>query len=178
MVKVTTVSSGHPTSAGTSGTYVGSMHSCSSAEGSSVSSFRVSHNRKKRDPLATSSEELKRYYAEPEPVLDDIENFDVLDWWKSNEKRYPLLSCITRDVLEVQASTIASEPAFSLGKHILSDYRSILTLDMLECSFILKDWWKAEMKEICKLIDPLNDDITLIDELERLATQSRQSLLL
>lgn len=41
---------------------------------------------------------------------------------------------------------------------------------MLECSIILKDWWKAEMKEIYKPFDPLNDDITPADEVERLAT--------
>ncbi|XP_026399401.1 zinc finger BED domain-containing protein RICESLEEPER 2-like [Papaver somniferum] len=132
--------------------------------------FWASRNRKKRDPLATSSEELKRYYAEPEPALADIENFDVLDWWKSNEKRYPVLSCVARDVLAVQASTVASESAFSLGKRILGDYRSSLTPDMLECSVVIKDWWKADMKDIFKPIDPLNDDITPADELERLAT--------
>ncbi|KAI3920239.1 hypothetical protein MKX01_017896 [Papaver californicum] len=153
---------------GTSGTSVGF-----STEGSSMSSgstFWEARNRQKRDPLATTSEELKRYYAEPEPALDDIENFDVLDWWKSNAKRYPVLSCITRDVLAAQASTVASESTFSLKKRILGDYRSSLTPNMLECSVILKDWWRAEMKEIYKPIHPLNDDITPLDEVERLAT--------
>ncbi|KAI3855849.1 hypothetical protein MKW92_037215, partial [Papaver armeniacum] len=87
-------------------------------------------------------------------------------WWKNNEKRYPVLSCIARDVLAVQASTVTSESAFSSGKRILGDYRSNLTPDMLECSVILKDWWKAEMKEIYKPFDPLNDDITPVDEVE------------
>ncbi|KAI3968387.1 hypothetical protein MKW92_029303, partial [Papaver armeniacum] len=117
--KVTTVSNGPPTSAGTSETSSGPMHSSSSAEVSSTSSgstFWAARNRQKRDPLATSSSELKRYYAEPEPALADIENFDVLDWWKSNEKRHPVLSCVARDVLAVQASTVASQSAFSLRK--------------------------------------------------------------
>lgn len=171
--QVTTISSGPSTSTGTSETSASPMHSGSSTEVSSTSSgstFWASRNRQKRDPLATSSEERKTYYAEPEPALADIENFDMLDWWKSNEKRYPVLSCVARDVLAVQASTVASESAFSLGKRILGDYRSSLTPDMLECSVVLKDWWKAEMKDIFKPIDPLNDDLTPADELERLAT--------
>ncbi|KAI3988219.1 hypothetical protein MKX01_012008 [Papaver californicum] len=178
--QVNTISSGPPTSTSNLGTSVGPMHSGSSAEGSSTSSggsFWAARRLHKRDPLATSSEELKRDYAEPEPALNDIENFDVLDWWKSNEKRYPVLSCIARDVLAVQASTVASESAFSLGNRILGDYRSNLTPDMLECSVILKDWWKADMKEIYNPFDPMHDDITPVDELERLATKSRRSLL-
>ncbi|KAI3865822.1 hypothetical protein MKW92_008996, partial [Papaver armeniacum] len=106
----------------TSGTSVGQIHSGSLAEGSSVSSgggFWAACRLQKRDPLATSSEELKRYYAKPEPALTDFEDFDVLAWWKNNEKSYPVFSCIARDVLAVQASTVASESAFSSGKRTL-----------------------------------------------------------
>ncbi|XP_026423872.1 zinc finger BED domain-containing protein DAYSLEEPER-like [Papaver somniferum] len=96
--KQVNISSNVPsTSMGTVGASVGQIHSGSLSEGSSTSSgggFWAARRLQKRDPLATSSEELNRYYAEPEPALTDLEDFDVLDWWKNNEKRYPVLSCI------------------------------------------------------------------------------------
>ncbi|KAI3869269.1 hypothetical protein MKX03_026693, partial [Papaver bracteatum] len=55
---------------------VGPIHSGSLAEGSSISSgggFWEARKLQKRDPLATSSEELNRYYAEHEPSLTDLE---------------------------------------------------------------------------------------------------------
>ena len=39
--------------------------------------------------------------------------FDILLWWKANSSKYPILSQITRDVLAISVSTIASESAFS-----------------------------------------------------------------
>ncbi|KAI3990627.1 hypothetical protein MKX01_022927 [Papaver californicum] len=128
-------------------------------------SFWQSRSQNRRDPLFTASEELTRYYAEPEPqTLDDMKNFDILGWWKANEHRYPVLSCIARDVLAVPVFTVASESAFSLGKHALSNYRSSLTPEMLECCVILKDWWKAELKNDLLTLDPLNDYITPVGE--------------
>ncbi|KAI3938969.1 hypothetical protein MKW92_030675 [Papaver armeniacum] len=93
-----------------------------------------------------------------------MKRFDVLAWWKQNEKRYPVLSCIARDVLAVQASKVASESAFSLGKPVVGDYRSCLTPEMLECCVCLKDWWKTEFKDYLQTMDPLNDDISMEDE--------------
>ncbi|KAI3984968.1 hypothetical protein MKX01_004736 [Papaver californicum] len=128
-------------------------------------SFWQSKSHNMRDPLSTISEELTRYYAEPEPpILEDMKNFDILGWWKTNEQRYPVLSCIARDVLAVPVSVVASKSAFSLGKHVLSDYRSSLTPEILECCVILKDWWKAELKNDMLTLDPLNDNITAVDE--------------
>ncbi|KAK9187236.1 hypothetical protein WN944_018628 [Citrus x changshan-huyou] len=37
------------------------------------------------------------------------ESFDVLDWWKINSFKYPILSYVTRDILAIHVSTVASE---------------------------------------------------------------------
>ncbi|XP_026436032.1 uncharacterized protein LOC113333873 isoform X2 [Papaver somniferum] len=140
-------------------------------------SFWQSRSQNRRDPLSSASEELTRYFAYPEPAtFEDMKNFDILGWWKANEKRYPVLSCIARDVLAVPVSTVASESAFSLGKRVLSDYRSSLTPQMLECCVFLKDWWKAELKNRMMTLDPLNDDITPVDDENDVSESSCVSL--
>ncbi|RZC51518.1 hypothetical protein C5167_019948 [Papaver somniferum] len=140
-------------------------------------SFSQSRSQNRRDPLSSASEELTRYFAETEPAtFEDMKNFDILGWWKANEKRYPVLSCIARDVLAVPVSTVASESAFSLGKRVLSDYRSSLTPQMLECCVILKYWWKAELKNRMMTLDPLNDDITPVDDENDVSESSCVSL--
>ncbi|KAI3939815.1 hypothetical protein MKW92_046260 [Papaver armeniacum] len=133
----TTLTSTQPPSHGTSG----------DASSSVEDIFWESRSRHRSDPLVTASHELTRYYAEPPPCLEEMKRFDVLAWWKQNEKRYPILSCIARDVLAVQASTVASESAISLGKRVVGDYSSYLTPEMLECCVCLKDWWKDEFKD-------------------------------
>ena len=45
--------------------------------------------------------------------------FDILLWWKVNSLKYLILSQITRDVLAVPVSTVASESAFSTRSRIL-----------------------------------------------------------
>ncbi|XP_042030008.1 zinc finger BED domain-containing protein RICESLEEPER 2-like [Salvia splendens] len=52
-------------------------------------------------------------------LKEDIESggpkFDLLDWWKNNEYKYPVLSQFACDILVVPISTVASESAFSTG---------------------------------------------------------------
>ncbi|GAU23634.1 hypothetical protein TSUD_386230 [Trifolium subterraneum] len=41
--------------------------------------------------------------------------FDLLNWWKVNSTKYPILAQMARDILVIPLSTIASESAFSTG---------------------------------------------------------------
>jgi hypothetical protein len=45
--------------------------------------------------------------------------FDILSFWKGNEFRYPEVAAMTRDVLSIFISTIASESTFSIGGRVI-----------------------------------------------------------
>ena len=66
-------------------------------------------------------------------------DFDILGWWKLHGPEYPVLSCIARDVLDIQASTVASESSFSVGGRTISDQRN-----KLKALICLQDWLNAD----------------------------------
>ncbi|GJR13665.1 zinc finger BED domain-containing protein RICESLEEPER 2-like protein [Tanacetum coccineum] len=59
--------------------------------------------------------ELGRYGASDflgQMTIKEFENLDILGWWKERESQFPVLAAMARDLLSVQASTVASESAF------------------------------------------------------------------
>ncbi|GJS99442.1 zinc finger BED domain-containing protein RICESLEEPER 2 [Tanacetum coccineum] len=69
----------------------------------------------------------------------DYESYDVLGFWKTKENQFPVLSRMALDILSVQASSVASESAFSTSGRILSIRRTRLTAESLEMCMCLKD---------------------------------------
>eukprot|EP00267_Zea_mays_P055280 XP_020408604.1 zinc finger BED domain-containing protein DAYSLEEPER isoform X2 [Zea mays] len=78
-------------------------------------------------------------YLEEELVRID-ERFEILNWWRTNANKYPVLSAMARDILAIPLSTVPSEFAFSAGGRILDDNRSTMTPETLECFVCCKDW--------------------------------------
>ncbi|XP_021731329.1 zinc finger BED domain-containing protein RICESLEEPER 2-like [Chenopodium quinoa] len=74
--------------------------------------------------------ELDKYLEED--TTEDIDEFDILSWWKFNCSRFPTVGKISRDVLAVPVSTVASESAFSTGGRVLDQFRSSLTPRVVE----------------------------------------------
>jgi hypothetical protein len=58
------------------------------------------------------------------PVHPQEDDFGMLCLWATSGHKYPVLSCIAKDVLVAAANSVASDSAFSTGGRILSDYRS------------------------------------------------------
>ena len=58
--------------------------------------------------------------------------FDLLHYWRTNERKYPIVSAIAKDLLTPPVSTVASESACSAGKRVLSEVRSRLKEDILK----------------------------------------------
>nr|XP_051202170.1 zinc finger BED domain-containing protein RICESLEEPER 2-like [Lolium perenne] len=80
-----------------------------------------SHHNVQKKQVASK---LDRYLNED--LFPKRKVFDILGWSKINASKFPILSCIARDLLVVQASTVVSEPSFSIGGRVVSDYRSRL----------------------------------------------------
>ncbi|GKV24678.1 hypothetical protein SLEP1_g34262 [Rubroshorea leprosula] len=104
--------------------------------------------------------ELEKYLAEdPE---DENENIDVLQWWKMNEHRFPVLATMARDVLAVPISTVASESAFSTGGRVLDAFRSSLTPRMAQALICAQDWLRDKA-----VSDIEEEDLDTLDSLEK-----------
>jgi hypothetical protein len=88
--------------------------------------------------------ELDQYLEEETvPVTVDL---DILQYWKIQSTRYPVLGCMARDILAIPASTVASESAFSTRERVVSDYRSRLKSETIESLICLQDWLRSDGK--------------------------------
>jgi hypothetical protein len=64
--------------------------------------------------------EIDRY------LMEDVEklnaNFDILNWWKVNSTKFPILAQITQDVLSIPITTAASKSAFSTEGRVFGTF--------------------------------------------------------
>jgi hypothetical protein len=91
--------------------------------------------------------EIDMYFGKD--CVEEIENFDILGWWRIHVEKFPILSTMARDFLAIPLSTVSSESAFSLGGRIHGESKSSLTPEMLEALVCGIDWLfeKKEDKE-------------------------------
>ncbi|GJZ22330.1 zinc finger BED domain-containing protein RICESLEEPER 2 [Tanacetum coccineum] len=100
----------------------------------------------------------------------EFATFDVLGFWKEKEIMYPVLSRMAMDIISVQASSVASESAFSTSGRVLSIRRTRLTPASLEMCMCLKDHLDAKESRQDKspLEIPLDfEEDVLDDEVQR-----------
>ncbi|KAL1217259.1 putative AC9 transposase [Cardamine amara subsp. amara] len=105
--------------------------------------------------MSGGSEDLKETKNELDIyLLDKIEphirnplgfEWEILDWWKTNSSRYPVLACMAKDILAIPVSTVASESAFSTGGRILDQYRSSPTHKTVEALILTQDWLRSSL---------------------------------
>lgn len=81
-------------------------------------------------------------------------DFDVLQFWKSQQALYPILACMARDVLAIPITSVASESTFSMGGRTFTKYRSSLVPKNVEVLITTQNWILG--------YEPLEED----DELE------------
>nr|GEX02511.1 zinc finger BED domain-containing protein RICESLEEPER 2-like [Tanacetum cinerariifolium] len=93
---------------------------------------------------------------------EEFNEFDILSWWKRRQSQFPVLSIMARDLLSVQASTVASESTFSLSGRVLSIRRIRLTPASLKICICLKDHLDAQ--ERIQHISNLEGDCLEIEE--------------
>ena len=93
--------------------------------------------------MTVQESELTNYFSEPRILLGDEEK--ILQWWKSNQIKFPILSKIARDYLAIQASSVPSERGFSSSGLTVSDLRSRLHPVAVRCLICLKSWFQLEL---------------------------------
>jgi len=72
--------------------------------------------------------EVKNYILENCIQLDE----DPLNWWRINERKYPILSMISKHLLSAPATSVASERIFSKAGHILNLKRASLGSSLVD----------------------------------------------
>ena len=85
--------------------------------------------------------ELDKYLSED---LHDDDDFNILDWWKVNSRRFPILSRLAHDLLAMFISTVASESTFSTGGRVFDVYRSSLTLKVVQALICNQNWLREQ----------------------------------
>lgn len=125
------------------------------------------------EQLQVISNEVDKYLAD-EIEKRSNQSFNLLEWWKGSETRYPILSMVAKDIFLIPCSTVASESAFSLGKRVVDPFRSSLSPKRVETLVCASDWLRAEEFSFWK--DPTDDDLELYNEIEEIekATNATQ----
>ncbi|KAF5465807.1 hypothetical protein F2P56_015779 [Juglans regia] len=97
-----------------------------------------------------SRKELNRYLAEP--CIDVNDEFDILDWWRSNSQEFPTLKKMALDILGIPMST---DLDFGIGDmtKIIDPAFNGLHSDIIEALICGNDWLdmstnKTPIKEI------------------------------
>lgn len=83
---------------------------------------------------------LDLYLRQPTVIVPKGNHFKILDWWKANQAKLPLLSKLARTVLMAPMTSVASESAFSTGGRILDEFRSQLSIPIVEAFICAQDW--------------------------------------
>ena len=78
--------------------------------------------------------------------MDEEEKYglDLLEWWKTQSTKHPILAAMARDIFSMQVSSVASERTFSASGRVLDDRRTSLKPETLEMCVCFKDWLDAE----------------------------------
>lgn len=70
----------------------------------------------------------------------NIDDFDLLQWWKLHSQDFPILSKIARNYLAIQSSSVLSENLFSGAGNTITESRNRLSPDTSRAVVCLKSW--------------------------------------
>lgn len=81
-------------------------------------------------------------------VLYDDKDFMLLDYWKVNAHRFPVLAKMAKKFLAIPASSVSSKATVSTGGRILDDYRSSLRPDMVQALVCASSWIRGSENDM------------------------------
>ncbi|XP_042962435.1 zinc finger BED domain-containing protein RICESLEEPER 1-like [Carya illinoinensis] len=65
---------------------------------------------------------------------------DALEWWKVNDLKYHILSKMTRDILSIPITTVASESTYSAGGRVIDPYHALMSVETVEMLLCRANW--------------------------------------
>jgi|tagenome__1003787_1003787.scaffolds.fasta_scaffold20876574_3 hypothetical protein len=86
-------------------------------------------------PSTMEPSELDRYLTLP---VD--EEIDPLLWWQAHVSEFPILCEMARDFLTIQATSVASEQAFSVAANTITKTRNRLLPETARACLCMKSW--------------------------------------
>lgn len=72
--------------------------------------------------------------------VKEINEFNILRYWKNNSQRFQKLSRMAKDFLATPASSVPSESVFSESSRVINKYRNNLGENLVESLVCLKSW--------------------------------------
>ncbi|CAL2254202.1 unnamed protein product [Prunus armeniaca] len=100
----------------------------------------------------------------------EIKDFNLLDWWRENSPRFPVISKIARDVFAVPISSVPSEAAFSIGKRVVDPFRASLTPKIIEALVFTKNWLSQVVLDFNK--QSSEDELEFYQALEKIESDT------
>jgi len=79
--------------------------------------------------------ELNNYFEQP-----NDEEAEPLFWWQARSNEFPILSKMARDYLTIQATSVASEGAFSIAGNAITKTRNRLAPETTRACLCVKSW--------------------------------------
>jgi len=94
-------------------------------------------------PEPEAEMELNHYFEQP---ID--EEAEPLYWWQAHSKEFPILSKMARDHLTIQATSVASESAFSIAGNAITKTRNRLLPETTRACLCVKSWMDKGLVEV------------------------------
>ncbi|PWA40973.1 hypothetical protein CTI12_AA557770 [Artemisia annua] len=142
-----------------------SKNAISSTSGGSEMNYQVKEGDDGTSQYSKGSAEQQReldFYLH-EPRAATTSSICVLEFWKSQQYKYPVLAKLAMDILCVPFSTVASESAFSLGGRILDQYQSSMKPSTVEALICTRDWLFSEKAMSDADLEKLTENIMKLD---------------
>ncbi|XP_071728376.1 cyclin-dependent kinase G-1-like [Rutidosis leptorrhynchoides] len=147
---------------------------------------QIREDASKRQRSSAPTSELGNYIGLGSSFVMNLQpeqfaHFDILAYWKEKESTYPILVAMARDLLSVQASTVAYESAFSVSGRIISERRSRLTPEAVEVCVCLKDYLDGvdmiqnQVSLECHMLNDV-EEVIVNEEIERGLSPPRAEL--
>ncbi|KAK6915840.1 HAT, C-terminal dimerization domain [Dillenia turbinata] len=89
--------------------------------------------------------EKKLYPTQDDEIKDD---FNILDYWKSAQAKFSIMSIMAKGILAILVSESTSESVFSTGGRVLNKFHSSLLPSTIETLICAQNWIRTKSKEV------------------------------